>query len=110
MLVLVGFGIYLFMKVFPVYMNQYKVVSVLKTLRSEPGMANAPKDMVRRRLQKLFDVNDIDRPKASDAVISGGAGEPRSIEVQYEVREPFTGQIDVVFKFDHSVLVTAARR
>ncbi len=102
-LVLVGFGVFLFMKVFPVYMNQFKVVSVLNTLRDEPDLARAPKDMVRRRLQKLLDVNSIDRPRASDAIISGGHGNPRSVEIRYEVRKPFTSQVDVVFKFDHSV-------
>lgn len=103
-LVLVGVGIFVVMKIFPIYMNQYKITSVLDTLSDDRGLADAPRGAVRERLRKLFNVNDIEYVDAADAEISTGR-ESRTVRIAYEVRQPFTGHIDVIFKFDNSVAV-----
>jgi len=101
-LVLVGFVVYIGLKVVPIYLNAYNVDSVLRTLKGQPGIADAPPVVIRDHLGKMLDVNDIDHPTAREARISGAPGD-RTVELKYEVRAPLSSNIDMVFKFDPSV-------
>lgn len=101
-LALFGCVVYVGLKVVPIYLTAYDVESVLKTLKSEPGIANASPEQIRDHLGKMLDVNDIDHPTARQARISGSPGD-RTVELKYEVRTKLSSNVGMVFTFNPSV-------
>jgi len=101
-LVLVGFVVYVGLKVVPIYINAYEVRSVLTTLKGEPGIAQATPEEIRSHLGKMLNVNYIDHPSARQARISGGPGD-RTVDIDYQARTQIAPNVELVFSFDPSV-------
>lgn len=100
-LAVVGFAAYIGMKLFPMYQEFYSVKAAAKGLAEQSGSA----DMDPARLQDLFfrrlDINYSENVKPENVKfkrINGGW----NLHVQYEVRRPMIGNLDVVGKFDTS--------
>jgi uncharacterized protein DUF4845 len=99
-LAVVGFAAYIGMKLFPMYSEYYSVKSALKGLQQEPGIANQDpakiKDLFFRRLYISY--SDNVKPENVKLQRSeSGAG--WAMDVDYEVRKPLVGNLDVVAKF-----------
>ena len=98
-LAVVGFAAYVGMKLFPMYQEYYSVRSAMKGLANEPGVA----DMDPAKVQDLFFrrlyINYSENVKPQNVKferIEGGW----KMRVNYEVRRPLVGNLDVVDKFD----------
>ncbi|MGV8931025.1 MAG: DUF4845 domain-containing protein [Luteimonas sp.] len=95
----VGFFAYLVMKLFPMYSEYYSVKQALKGLQSEAGIANQDpgkiKDLFFRRLYISYAENVKPENVSLQRDKSGGW----AMEVNYEVRKPLVGNLDVVGKF-----------
>lgn len=106
-LAVVGFFAYVGMKLFPMYSEYYSVKSALKGLQQEPGIANQDpakiKDLFFRRLYISY--SDNVKPENVKLQRSeSGAG--WTMDVNYEVRKPLVGNLDVVGKFTASENLT----
>ena len=98
-LAVVGFAAYIGMKLFPMYQEYYSVQSAMKGLANEPGVA----DMDPAKVQDLFFrrlyINYSENVKPQNVKferIEGGW----KMRVNYEVRRPLIGNLDVVGRFD----------
>lgn len=98
-LAVVGFILYIGMKLFPMYSEYYAVRTAMKSLAKEQGV-NA---MEPGRVQELFfrrlDISYSESVKPANVKferVSGGW----NMKVNYEVRRPLIGNLDVVGKFD----------
>ena len=98
-LAVVGFAAYVGMKLFPMYQEYYSVQSAMKGLANEPGVA----DMDPAKVQDLFFrrlyINYSENVKPQNVKferIEGGW----KMRVNYEVRRPLIGNLDVVGRFD----------
>jgi hypothetical protein len=98
-LAVVGFAAYVGMKLFPMYEEYYSVKAAAKGLAEQPGAG----DMDPARLEDFFfrrlDINYSENVKPENVNfkrIEGGW----AMHVQYEVRRPIVGNLDVVGKFD----------
>lgn len=100
-LAVVGFGLYLGMKLFPMYQEYYSVRAAMKGLAKEPGAG----DMDPSKLQDLFFrrlyINYSENVKKEDVKFERIEGGWR-MKVNYEVRREMIGNLDVVGKFDMS--------
>lgn len=105
-LVVIAFFATIVIKLSPVYIEHYKVDSVLNTLKGEPMLMNATDASIRSGLAKRFDVNDVEHVSADDVVIDRTKGKVSSLSVDYEVRVPLIGNVDAVAKFSEEVKVT----
>ena len=105
-LVVIAFFATIVIKLSPVYIEHYKVDSVLNTLKSEPMLMNATDASIRSGLAKRFDVNDVEHVSADDVVIDRTKGKVSGLSVDYEVRVPLIGNVDAVAKFSEEVKVT----
>ena len=98
-LAVVGFAAYVGMKLFPMYQEYYSVQSAMKGLANEPGVA----DMDPAKVQDLFfrrlDINYSESVKPQNVKFERMEGGWK-MRVNYEVRRPLVGNLDVVGKFD----------
>ncbi|MEG2804928.1 DUF4845 domain-containing protein [Stenotrophomonas sp.] len=98
-LIVVGFGLYVGMKLFPMYQEYYAVRSALKGLAKEPGVGKMEPARVQDMFFKRLNISYSESVKPSDVKfdrIDGGW----DMQVSYEVRRELIGNLDVVGKFD----------
>ena len=90
------------MKIVPIYMEYYSVVSAMNGVASERGSANlSPYDIRVRVLNRLYVSYSAENVKEQHIKIFRGNGV--NLRIAYEVRKPVIGNLDVVAKFDKSV-------
>lgn len=104
-LAVVGFAAYVGMKLFPMYQEYYSVQSAMKGLANEPGVA----DMDPAKVQDLFFrrlyINYSENVKPQNVKFERMEGGWK-MQVNYEVRRPLVGNLDVVGKFDKTQELT----
>ena len=104
-LAVVGFGLYIGMKLFPMYQEYYAVRSAMKGLANEPGVG----DMDPAKIQDLFFrrlfINYSENVKPQNVKFERGDGGWK-MRVFYEVRKPLVGNLDVVGRFDSTQELT----
>ena len=102
---LVGFFAYIAMKLVPMYSEYYAVKQALKGLQQEPGIANRDpakiQDLFFRRLYISYAEN-VKPEHVKIERVDGGW----TMSVDYEVRKPLMGNLDVVGKFSTSERLT----
>jgi len=100
-LAVAGFAVYIVIRLFPMYQEYYSVRSAMKGLANEPGSADMDparaSDLFFRRLYINYSEN-VKRDNVKFERIDNGW----RMRVNYEVRRPLVGNLDVVGKFDHT--------
>jgi len=92
---------FLAMRIVPLYMEYYSVVSAMNGVASERGSANlSPFDVKVRVLNRLY-VSYSQNVKEKHIKIFRRNGV--HLRVKYEVRTPMIGNLDVVARFDRTV-------
>ncbi len=90
------------MKIGPIYMEYYSVVSAMNGVASERGSANlSPYDIRVKVLNRLYVSYSAENVKEKHIKIVRKNG--KHLQIAYEVRKPVIGNLDVVAKFDKSV-------
>ena len=100
------------MKLFPLYNEKFKVDNAIENVVAQPNAGTMTKADVVRALMRNFDVSDVDRFDMAGlskvlTVENLKEGGGKSLKMQYEIRGPLFGQLDVVLKYDKSVALTA---
>ena len=104
-LIVVAFGLYVGMKLFPMYQEYYAVRSAMKSLAKEPGVGNMEPRRVQDMFFKRLYINYSENVKPANVKfdrIDGGW----NMKVYYEVRRELIGNLDVVGKFDSNQELT----
>lgn len=100
-LAVVGFGAYIVMKLFPMYQEYYAVRTATKSLASEPGVGDMDpsniQDMFFKRLYISYSESVKPENVKFERIDNGW-----NMKVNYEVRRPLVGNLDVVGVFDVS--------
>jgi len=103
-LAVVGFALYVGMKLFPMYQEFYAVKTSMKALAREPGTSDPAK------AQELFfermDMNYSDSVKRDNIKFDRIDGGVR-MNVSYEVRRSLVGNLDIVGHFENSQDLTS---
>lgn len=94
----VGFFIFIGIKLFPMYSEYYAVKSALKGLSAEAGVANYDPGKIRSLFFRRLYVSYSENVKQDDIKIQRIDG-GWQVDVQYEVRRPLVANLDVVGKF-----------
>ena len=105
MFVLIGFFTLLTLKLAPIYMEHFKILSTLNAIKQESGIAEKTPQEIAKLLQKRWDINYIDRIKADQSVFVERHHGYVTIQVAYEVEEPVMGNVSVLVKYDDSIEV-----
>ncbi|HIY71479.1 MAG TPA: DUF4845 domain-containing protein [Candidatus Luteimonas excrementigallinarum] len=106
-LAVVGFFAYVAMRLFPMYSEYYSVRSAMKGLANEPGIATQDpariQDLFFRRLYISYSEN-VKKEHVKLRRVDNGW----EMNVEYEVRRPLVGNLDVVGKFNSVQMLTRA--
>lgn len=100
-LIVVGFFLYVGMKLFPMYQENYAVRSAMKSLANEPGIGSMQPANIQKLLFKRLYINYSENVKPANVKFDR-KDNGWTMRVNYEVRRPLIGNIDVVGKFDSS--------
>lgn len=100
----VGFFIYVGIKLFPMYSEYYSVKSALKGLSTEAGVANYEPAKIQDLLFRRLFVSYTQNVKKEHVKIQKADNGWR-VDVQYEVRKPLVFNLDVVGKFHATQLL-----
>ena len=104
LLIMVSIGIFVvttFVKIVPVYIENFNVESALGSIANEIDEKKIkPKD-IKSKLKKRLEFNNVTRITNDNIMISGGE-EHTTLSIAYEVRKPIIGNIDFVMKFSNS--------
>lgn len=100
-LCVVGFFIYIGMKLFPVYTEYYSVVVDMKGLAAEPDVKKMSPEQVRDRLSRRFSMSYVESVKPENVKITRKDG--YQLTVAYEVRRNLIYNLDFVAVFDKTV-------
>jgi len=99
-----GFFAYAAMKLVPAYTEYYGVVKSMKQLQSEAGIDSASLDLIRSKLNVLFDLQYVDEkdvpPSAMQLITQNGA---HSLRIAYDKQIPFIYNVDLLVHFDKTV-------
>jgi hypothetical protein len=103
-LAVVGIFAFVGMKLFPVYTEYYSVVTDMKGIQAEPGVASKSPAEIKRLLFRRFYVSYVESVKPENVTVTRQNG--YNLRVAYEVRKPLAYNLDFVAKFDKTVDLT----
>ncbi len=101
---LIGFFILLILKIGPIYLEHYKVITSLKSLEQMPELARKSRREVRSLLEKRLDINMVENVTRDDIQVLKEDGVV-TVAVTYEVEKPLFGNLSVVAYFDDQIEV-----
>lgn len=84
------------------YTQYLTVRSVMEDVASQPGAADKSKAELWRELNRRFQINSVYDGIESDDFTIREEGDSRHLDLYYEVRREFLGNIDVVARFSRS--------
>ena len=93
------------MKIGPIYMEYFAVVNAMNGVAAEKGSANmSPFDIRAKILNQLYVSYSADNVKEKHIKVTRSSGV--TLRIAYEVRKPVMGNLDVVAKFDRTVMLS----
>lgn len=97
LLAVVGFALFIGMKLFPMYQQYWALKKVLKSVAQDSSVGADPAS-IRSSLEKRFDVGYINEISPRDVKVER-TGEGVLLVADYEVRKPLIYNLDIVGKF-----------
>ena len=87
------------MRIGPLYLEYFKVSSVLSSLNAEfDGKASAKRD-IQQYISKRFDIEQITGVDSRDVQVTR-RGDVMEVALKYDARRPFIGNLDFIVTFD----------
>ena len=101
MMVLAFSGFFTFLKVVPLYTQDWSVETVLENIQQESTENKYTRTRVYDMLQKRFSINGVS--ELMEFVEVSGAGSNVIIDMEYERRVPLISNIELVATFNHYI-------
>jgi hypothetical protein len=104
-LAVVLFFAYAGMRVVPMYLEYHALGNAMDSLAEDPMASKLPPSKIKSKIQMSlwasYASNNIKKEHMRISKKSDGV----NVRVKYEIREPFLGNIDIVGKFDRTVVL-----
>jgi len=101
-----GFTAVIGLKLFPVYMDAWKIDSVMNAVISEPGINDQSRQEVIESMLKRLDIDAVDSLNYSnhgDRMSVIKRKNSVTINVNYEITTPLLGNLSLLAQFDKTV-------
>jgi len=95
---IVGMIVFSVLKVFPIYMEHLSIQKSMEALENDPNIKKMSTAAIKEKLTKKFDMNQVTSIGPKDIKVKRGTGDLQ-VEVTYEVREDYLGNVDIVVSF-----------
>ena len=102
MLIAIAFIAVIFLKIMPIYFDGFKVGDVVTAMKEERGLGDKSLNEIKTMILKRLDVNMVTDVTKEHIFIDKIKNEI-FIDVEYEVRKPMFGNLDVIISFKKSV-------
>lgn len=111
--IIIGFIAVVTMKLFPLYNEKTKVTFALEKVAGTPGSASRSKMELVKSIMRQFEVSDVDtwgtKEFASALKVERKKGSKTKImSLDYEIRGPLFGELDVVLKYSKAIPLDAS--
>ena len=106
-LAVLAFAVFLILKLFPVYMGDFKVDSALKSVAASEGAGAMNRPEIVTALNNRFMVDDIEHVKPHEDLIIEQNGKNKVLRLDYEAIVPLFGNVSVLIGFQHAQEVRA---
>ncbi len=100
---LIGVCALITLRLYPAYMENFKVSFAMDSLSSQPGIGEKRRSEITDMLIKRLDVDNVDHVKPANIEIRPGDNGGFLLSVKYEIRGNLMGNLDFVVRFDKSV-------
>lgn len=101
---LIAFFVFIGLRLFPIYIEKFSVVSSLESLKNEPQVTKKSKAEILRLITNRFQINDVKNATRKDITITQRAG-VLTVSVKYDVKTKLFGPLSLIAEFDESVEV-----
>jgi len=102
---LIAFFVFLGLKLFPIYLENFNVQGSMKSLSKETGLYKKSKAEIRLLLEKKLRVNNIKSIKKKDIKISK-RGRIVTVTIDYAVTTPLMGALTLLAEFHEEAEAT----
>jgi hypothetical protein len=103
-LALLAFFVLIAVTLVPVYLENFSVGSHVSRLGKDMRASEMTKDEIKKTLLKRLDIDDVKNVAREDIIVTDIPG-GYQVEVDYEVRKSFLGNVDVVVYFTETTEV-----
>jgi hypothetical protein len=103
-LLILGSALYAAIRLVPVYLEYTKVARVLEQVRDEYSAVDTNSQMIRRSLEKRWDVEDISSLGWQEVEITK-TGDGFDVHAAYNVETPLVSNVYLLAKFDKLVTI-----
>ncbi len=100
---LIGFVAVIFVKLIPVYLENFKISAAVTALEDDPRAQGASVSEVKELLLKKLDIDDVEKVTEADIVIKR-LKNGLSVTVNHETRIPMFGNVDAVVTYEGPVV------
>lgn len=102
-LVLLGFFLLLGVRLAPVYLDYWTIVSVAESIEEDGDLENGSIGEVRQSISSRMTVNNLRGYDADIYTVGRAEGGGLEIRIAYEKRIPFVANVDLVAVFERTV-------
>jgi hypothetical protein len=99
MVVVIGTGA---LKLMPVYLEYYNIISILENMKNEKALANATKQELASTFSKRLDINSIRLKKEDYSITKVEGRKAYNFRLNYEARRSLMGNLSIVATFDRN--------
>jgi hypothetical protein len=103
-LLILGAGLYAGIRLVPVFLEYTKVARALEQVRDEHSAIDTNPQMLRKSLERRWDVEDIKSIGWKEIEIKKST-DGYDVKAVYNVEQPFVANVYLLAKFDKSVVI-----
>lgn len=102
---ILGFSAVVGLKLFPIYMDSWKIDGIMKAVISQPGINEQSRKEIFDALMKRLDIDAVDAVnyRNSDALTITKRKNNVTINIFYRVETPLIGNLSLIAEFDKIV-------
>ncbi|MDT8406544.1 MAG: DUF4845 domain-containing protein [Methylococcales bacterium] len=103
LMIFIGSVALLILKILPIYLDHSKIVSAFEAVESTENLEQKTAREIRTMFDNHFNINYVDRIKASDIDIIKTDNQHIKIVLDYEVIEEIAGNLSVLVQFHEQI-------
>jgi hypothetical protein len=100
-----AFALFLFFKLLPPYMTDFKIRSALESLGRQPDAATMSMVDISEAIRKRLEIDSADNFDLGNSLTVEARGSSKVVRIAYETTVPMMFNISALLNFDHRVEV-----
>lgn len=103
-----AFFLFLFFKLLPPYMTDFKIDSALNSLAKQPEAGTMSNGEIQEAIRKRLEIDSADDFDLKNTLTIQPRGKMKVIRINYETVVPMAFNVSALLSFDHSIEVRGA--